>query len=128
MIAAAFMSSVPLGIATTIAVLIHEIPQEIGDYSLLIYSGFSKAKAMWFNLLSAATAILGALLFYFASSFIENLAGFGLAFAAGMFIYIAVGDVVPELHKEKNFNKSLVQFTFVLLGVALIWLIVNFVE
>ncbi|MDP3741890.1 MAG: ZIP family metal transporter [Candidatus Micrarchaeota archaeon] len=122
-VAAAFLASPALGLTTTFAVLLHEIPQEIGDYSLLIYSGFTRKKALLFNLGSAVFAIVGALLFYFAAPLVQNLAGYGLAFTAGMFIYIAAADIVPELHREKSAGKSALQFVFILIGIALIWLV-----
>ncbi len=127
-IAASFMASYELGIATTIAIIAHEIPQEIGDFSLLIYSGFTKTKALLFNLLSAFTAIAGALLFYYSSSFIKNSQGLGLAFAAGTFIYIAGADLMPELQKELNIRKSFVQFIAMLVGILLIWLVVTYLH
>lgn len=127
-IAAAFITSVPLGIATTLAVIAHELPQEIGDYSLLVYSGFERNKALLFNLLCGLTAVAGALLFYVAAPFIENSIAYLLAFAAGMFIYIAVGDVIPVLHKEERPNKSLVNFLCVLAGVLVVSSIVIFLE
>ena len=127
-IAASFMASYELGIATTIAIIAHEIPQEIGDFSLLIYSGFTKTKALLFNLLSALTAIIGAVLFYYSSSFIQNSQGLGLAFAAGTFIYIAGADLMPELQKELNIKKSFIQFIAMLIGILLIWFIVTYLR
>lgn len=122
-VAAAFLASPALGLTTTLAVVLHEIPQEIGDYSLLIYSGFTRKKALLFNLGSAVFAIVGALVFYFAAPLVQNLEGYGLAFTAGMFIYIAAADIVPELHREKSGSKSALQFFFILIGIALIWLV-----
>ena len=127
-ISAAFIASPALGLTTTLAVLLHEIPQEIGDYSLLIYSGFTRKKALLFNLGSALFAVIGALLFYFAAPFVQNLSSLALAFTAGMFIYIATADVVPELQREKTPSKSALQFLFILIGVALIWLVTRFLE
>ncbi len=98
-IAASFIVSPSLGVITTVAVALHEIPQEIGDFSLLLYSGFTKTRALLFNLGSALFAVLGALIFYFATPLVENLEAFGLAFTAGMFIYLATADIVPELNK-----------------------------
>jgi zinc and cadmium transporter len=123
-IAASFMAGTGMGVATTIAVVGHEIPQEIGDYSLLIYSGFSKFKALAFNLLSALTAVLGAVLFFYYSSAIENGTALGLAFTAGNFIYMAGAGVIPELHKELDARKSALQAAFMAAGIALIWVLV----
>ena len=122
-IAAAFMSSTPLGLVTTIAVVLHEIPQEIGDFSLLLYSGFSTKKALAYNLLSALAAVAGAVLFYYAASFVSGLQAFGLAFTAGMFIYIALADLVPELHKERGAASAVQQLFLITAGAAAIYFI-----
>lgn len=122
-IAASFLASVELGITTTIAVILHEIPQEVGDFSLLIYSGLKRAKALFFNFLSALAAIIGALAFYYFSSVIEGLEAIGLAFTGGMFIYIAVADLLPELQKDTSTKKSLLQFVLIVLGVLLIFFV-----
>ncbi len=122
-IAAAFMVDVPLGVTTTVAIALHEIPQEIGDYGLLLYSGFSRARALAFNLLSALTAVAGGVLFYFFSGMVEHMEGFALAFTAGMFIYIAAADLLPELHKEKSAKKSALQLMLLIAGAAIIWLV-----
>lgn len=127
-IAASFLASTELGITTTIAVVLHEIPQEVGDFSLLLYSGLSRGKALLFNFLSALVAVIGALVFYYSSSIIGDLKPLGLAFTAGMFIYIATVDMLPELQKEPRFRKSLAQFFFIMLGIAAIWLITAFLE
>ena len=119
-IAASFLASIPLGIATTLAVITHEIPQEIGDFGILVYGGLSKGKALSFNFISAFIAIVGALLMYFFSSFFPNLTLL-LAFAAGGFIYVATTDLIPELHKETKTAKSAAQFLLLLLGIALMW-------
>ncbi|MFH1442992.1 MAG: ZIP family metal transporter, partial [Candidatus Micrarchaeota archaeon] len=127
-IAAAFVAGMPTGIATTLAVLLHEIPQEIGDYSLLVYSGFGKLKALLWNLASAVLAIIGALLFYFYGPPTENATSLALGFAAGMFVYMAASDLFPELHKEKDPWKSSFQLLFMLMGIATIWAIVEFLH
>lgn len=120
-IAASFLVSLPLGIATTIAVILHEIPQEIGDFAVLLHSGFSKAKALWLNFISGAASILGAVVFFFVGNFfdITTLASSILVpLASGGFIYIALADLVPELRKTKSFKYSLLQFFGVFLGLA----------
>jgi len=121
-IAASFLANTTLGITATIAIALHEIPQEIGDFSILVYGGFSKKKALLFNFLSALTAVLGALFVYFFSFMIEGLTTFILPFAAGGFIYIAACDLIPELHKEKRIHHSLAQLFFFLTGIILMWL------
>jgi zinc and cadmium transporter len=127
-IAAAFMVNVPLGITTTIAITLHEIPQEIGDFGLLIYSGYSKEKALMFNFISALTAVAGGLLFWFFSDSVANMEGYALAFTAGTFVYIAAVDLLPEIQKEKDARRSLAQLSLMLLGAVLIWAVARFLE
>jgi len=122
-IAAAFMVNVPLGITTTIAIALHEIPQEIGDFGLLLYSGYSPANALAFNLLSALAAVVGGVSFYLFSSSVGHAEAYALALTAGMFIYIASADLLPELHKEKRTRESILQLVLMLLGAAAIWLV-----
>lgn len=124
-IAASFMVGLPLGITTTLVIALHEVPQEMGDFGLLLYSGFSRRKAIAFNLLTALTCVLGALLFYFAAPLVQNLEGLGLAFTAGGFIYIAGSDLFPEFHRETDFKKSVWQLLLIFAGIALIWLVVG---
>lgn len=120
-ISGAFLTSIPLGIATTVAIVAHEIPQEFGDFGILIYSGFSKAKALLLNFLSALTAIVGAVAGLAVSAQVENFTAYIIPFAAGGFIYIATADIIPELHKETNFKKSLKQLLGILLGIGIMW-------
>ena len=127
-IAVSFIQSTPLGIVTTIAIIAHEIPQEIGDFAVLIYGGFSRAKALLYNFLTALTAILGALFAYFYSGLVAGSQAYITAFAAGGFIYIAGTDLIPELQKEKSLKKSFVQFALMVLGIALIWIVTRFFE
>ena len=127
-ISAAFIVSVPLGVTTTIAVAFHEIPHEIGNFTLLIYSGYSRSEAIVFNFVTALTAIAGGLLFYFFSGVISHFESYALAFTAGTFIYIAGVDLLPELHKEKGARNSLLQLIFMLSGAAVIWLVARFLE
>ncbi|MFA5113353.1 MAG: ZIP family metal transporter [Candidatus Margulisiibacteriota bacterium] len=121
-IAGSFLGGVPLGIATTVAVVSHEIPQEIGDFAVLIYGGFSKGRALAYNLLSAVMAVAGGVAGYFLAT---NIAGFSaplLPITAGGFIYIAASDLIPELHKEKDANKSNLAFILFILGLLFMWL------
>jgi len=120
-IAASFSISVEVGIATTIAIALHEIPQEVADFALLLHSGMSKAKALWFNFASALFAVLGAGVAIVASNFVSGINPFIAAFAAGAFIYIAGSDLVPELHKTNNAKKSLIQFIAIIVGIALMF-------
>ncbi len=121
-IAASFVVNTNLGIVTTLAVIFHEIPQEFGDFGVLIYGGFSKAKALTYNFLTALTAVAGAVIGFFLSSAIENSVVFLLPLTAGGFIYIASSDLVPELRKETDIKKSLLPFIFFLLGLGFMWL------
>ena len=121
-IAASFIVSIPLGFLTSLAVIAHEIPQEISDFSILIYGGFSKKKALFFNFLSALTAVLGVLVGFVLSSSVENFVMYLLPIAAGGFIYIGASDLVPELHKEKDLKKSILSFGFFILGIVIMYL------
>jgi len=121
-IAASFLVSIPLGAATTLAVIAHEIPQEIGDFGILVYGGLSKVRALSYNFLSAIIAIFGATIMYFFSPSLPSLA-YLLAFAAGGFIYMATTDLIPELHKETEPSKSAVQFFLLSLGITLMWVL-----
>lgn len=127
-IAAAFLTNVPLGVVTTIAIIFHEIPQEIGDFGILVYGGFSRFKALLFNFLSSLTAFIGAISTYFFSSYIESSLTFLLALAAGGFIYIATADLMPELQKEADFRKSVVQLFSLIAGILLLWALILFFE
>ena len=117
-IAAAYIGSIPLGIATTIAVILHEIPQEIGDFAVLLQGGFTKKKALFFNGLTALCAFIGALFAFFLSGVYASLEIFLVPFAAGNFIYIAGSDLIPELHKEIGLRKALLQLGCILLGIG----------
>jgi len=124
--AASFVTSIPLGITTTIAISTHEIPQEIGDFGVLIYGGFSKKKALLLNFIIALTAVLGGLVGYFISNLIDNVVLFILPFAAGGFIYIAATDLVPEIKKELNMKKYMATLIVFILGI-LIMLVTKYV-
>ncbi len=120
-IGVSYLVSLPVGLATTIAVIVHEIPQEIGDFGLLLHSGWSKRRALFFNFLSALTAVLGVLVVFVFGAGAEKFVPFALAFVAGGFIYVASADIVPELHKTTGFKKSFFQALFMLLGFALMF-------
>jgi len=121
-IAASFITSVPLGITTTIAISTHEIPQEIGDFGVLIYGGFSKKKALLLNFLIALTAVLGGLTGYLISNLIDNMVLYILPFAAGGFIYIAATDLIPEIKKELNMKKYMATLLVFILGILIMWI------
>lgn len=117
-IASSFLVSIPVGLATTIAVALHEIPQEIGDFGVLLHGGFKRGKALLFNFLSGVMAVVGAIVALLFAAVSENVVLFLVPLAAGHFIYIAVADLIPELHKELDINKSLLQLFFFVLGIA----------
>lgn len=120
-IAASYLVSIPLGIATTLAVIFHEIPQEIGDFGVLLHGGFSKKRALLMNFLTALTAVIGAIVALIISGIAGNLTIFLIPFAAGGFIYIASSDLIPELHKESAPKKSAIQLFFIILGIAVMF-------
>ncbi|KKR05315.1 MAG: zinc/iron permease [Candidatus Peregrinibacteria bacterium GW2011_GWC2_39_14] len=122
-IGASYMVSIPVGIATTLAVVLHEIPQEIGDFGILLYGGFSKKKAMFFNFVTALTAVLGAVVVFLVGTVNSNLTLFLVPFTAGAFIYIAGSDLIPELHKECGLKKAFFQFIFFVFGIGIMMLL-----
>ena len=117
-IAASYIVSIPVGIATTMAVIFHEIPQEIGEFGLLLYGGFSKTKALLVNFLSALTAVLGTVAGLLLAGVFSNIQEILVPIAAGGFIYIAGSDLIPEMHKETKLAKSLIQILVFLAGIA----------
>lgn len=116
-IGASYIVSIPVGIATTIAVAFHEIPQEIGDFGVLLHGGFSKAKALVLNFLTALAAVIGAVIALLASRYVENIELFIIPIAVGGFIYIAGSDLIPELHKEFTVKKSILQLIAFIAGI-----------
>ena len=122
-IGGAYLTSTSLGVATTIAVCLHEIPQEIGDFGVLVYAGMTRRRALLLNLASALTAVLGVVVALTLSAYVENLVSLLLPFAAGNFIYIAGSDLVPELQDEKRLSSSLVQLALMMLGLSLLYLL-----
>jgi len=122
-IGASYLASIPVGIATTIAVVLHELPQEIGDFGVLLHGGFSKSKALFFNFITALTAVAGAIVALLASFYVKDMTTFLVPFAAGTFIYIAGSDLIPEIHKEVEAKKSLFQFVAIVLGVSVMLLL-----
>ncbi|MDD5496166.1 MAG: ZIP family metal transporter [Candidatus Omnitrophica bacterium] len=122
-IGTSFATSLELGIASTLAIVMHEIPQEIGDFGVLIYGGFSKMKALTFNFLSALTAVAGTMAGYYFSSRVSGFSNALLPIAAGGFIYIAACDLIPEMHKEINKTKSVFSVLAFILGIGLMYLV-----
>jgi zinc and cadmium transporter len=123
LVGAAYSVSVSVGLATTIAIILHEIPQELGDFGVLINAGFSRARALVFNLLSGLLAIVGAIVSLLASHSVVSFSEFMLPFTAGGFIYIAGCDLLPKLQKERKPLKSGAQLAALVLGVGLMYLL-----
>ena len=122
-IATAFIADLRLGVVTAVAIIAHEIPQEIGDFLVLLHSGFSRAKALALNALSGLATLAGALLGYFALAPVAAWIPDILAIAAASMIYVAVADLIPGLHKRTAIRESLVQVAFIAAGIASIWVI-----
>lgn len=122
LIAAAFLTDVHLGIVTSLAVAAHEIPQEVGDFAVLLHSGYSRGKALWFNILASFTTLIGALIAYWGLADFQQVLPYILAVAASSFIYIAVADLIPGLHKRLQISATLQQLTLILAGVLVIYL------
>ncbi len=125
-IMASYIGSVPVGIATTLAVIFHEIPQEIGDFGVMLHGGFTRKKAIIFNVITSLTAILGAIAGYFLANRWSGMATILLPIAAGHFIYIAGTDLLPELHKEVRVEKSMLQLLSILLGIGIMMALLLF--
>jgi zinc and cadmium transporter len=120
-IAASYLVNLATGIATTLAVIFHEIPQEIGDFGVLLHGGFSVKKALFYNFLTALSAILGAFIGLTLANRVEHITLFLVPFAAGNFIYIAGSDLIPELHKETAIKKGLLQILSFIIGVLVMY-------
>lgn len=122
-IGAAFLVSTPVGISTTIAVILHEIPQEVGDFGLLIHAGWSRAKALLWNFLSALSAIFGVLIVLMIGNSADSFIPVISALTAGAFIYIAGSDLVPEMRKTSSFARSAVQIISIMFGFGIMLLL-----
>ena len=116
-IAASFVISFKLGLATTLAIILHEIPKELGNFGVLIYGGFSRNRALFYNFISALAAVIGALVGYFISDFAHGFSNFVMPLTAGGFIYIATSDLIPEIHKEKDQRRATLAFVSFLFGI-----------
>ncbi|RLI09836.1 ZIP family metal transporter [Candidatus Bathyarchaeota archaeon] len=120
-IAVSFLVDPAVGAAATVAVIFHELPQEMGDYGILLYGGFSRRSALVLNFAVALTVVFGGATALFVSNWIEELSGLLIALAAGGFTYLGASELIPELHEEKTLGRSVVQFIAFLLGLSLIW-------
>lgn len=121
-IAASFLVSFPIGLATTLAVILHEIPQEMGDFGVLVHGGLSINRALLFNFLTGLTAILGAVISLLIGPYVKDYALIIMPITAGGFIYMAGSDLIPSLHDESDPKKSGLQMIAILLGIAIMML------
>jgi len=122
LIAAAFFTDLHLGIVTAIAVAAHEIPQEVGDFAVLLHSGFSRGKALFYNMVSSLTTVIGGLLAYFSFQLAQAALPYVLAIAASSFLYIAVADLIPGLHKRPELRATLQQVVLIAAGITFIYI------
>jgi len=122
-IAASFLTSFELGVFATLSVMMHEIPQELGDFGILLKSGLSRKKAIWFNVLSGSTALLTGIIAYYTLEAMQSLIPYALALSAASFLYIALADLIPEMHRKSSVKSSLIQFGLILTGILLIYII-----
>ena len=122
LIAAAFLTDIQLGIVTSLAVAAHEIPQEVGDFAILLHSGYSRLRALLYNILASLGTVVGGVLAYYGLGDLHQVLPYFLALAASSFIYIAVADLIPSLHEKTDIKTSLQQIAFILAGVVLILL------
>ncbi len=127
-IAATFMVSIPVGIITTFAVGAHEIPQEIGDFGVMLRQGLSKSRVLLLNILSAFASFLGALLAYYFGSHVEGLSLIFISIASGFFLYIALSDLIPEIHHENKKGLALYETLWLFSGVVVIYFALFFVK
>lgn len=118
-IGGSYLVSFPVGLATTLAVILHEIPQEIGDFGILLHGGYTRKRALFLNFVTALAAVAGAVVALLASQYIPHLTQFLIPFAAGGFIYIAGSDLMPEMHKETDSRKSFVQLITFVFGILI---------
>jgi zinc and cadmium transporter len=122
-IAAAFVASIPVGIATGLAILAHELPQEVGDFAILLESGYTRRQAILYNILSGLSTLPGALLAYFFLTATQRLTPYVMAISAASFIYIAIADLIPSLHHQSERKQAILQLIFILAGIGTITLL-----
>ncbi len=123
LIASAFVADIKLGIVTALAIIAHEIPQEVGDFLILLHSGYSRKKALWFNLGSSLATLLGGVLAYYFLQQMQSLVPYILSIAAASMLYVAVADLIPTLHKRTELKATVAQLALICLGVVSIVLV-----
>lgn len=124
-IAASFLTSTELGIFVTLSVVFHEIPQELGDFGILIKSGMSRTKALLMNMISGSTAIIFGIIAFYTLDSMKSLIPYALAFSASSFLYIALADLIPEMHRKTSLKDSFIQILLILTGISIIYFILN---
>ena len=122
LIAAAFLVDIKLGMVTALAIISHEIPQEVGDFLILLHSGYSKKQAFFFNLVSSLATLIGGLLAYFALQYVMSWIPYILGLAAASMLYVAVADLIPSLHKRTELKATISQVLLISFGVSTIWI------
>jgi len=120
-IAASFINGVTVGVAASIAVAFHELPQEMGDYGILVYAGIDKRRALWYNFAAALSIVVGGVFGSFFIAMVEELSGWMIAFSAGAFLFLSASELIPEINDENDWKKSLVYIFFLLLGMFTIY-------
>jgi len=121
-IAAAFVASIPVGVTTALAVFAHEFPQEVGDFAILLESGYSRRQALAYNILSSLSTLPGAILAYYFLMQVQKFTANIMAFSAASFIYIAIADLIPSLHRQSDLKQAIRQFVFIMAGIGTILL------
>ncbi|MBI2033300.1 MAG: ZIP family metal transporter [Candidatus Levybacteria bacterium] len=127
-IAATFMVNVPLGVVTTLAVFAHEVPQEIGDFGLMLHKGMRRKNIILVNVISAAVSFAGAIMTYVVGNIFQNYIAIFLSLTAGFFIYIASSDILPEIHKENRKRHAILESFLLVLGIFVIWYGISLLE
>ncbi len=126
LIAATFMVDINLGMITTFAIVVHELPQEIGDFAILLKAGLTKKKAFLYNLLSQLTAVIGGVVTYFVGNSVEGILPYIIALTSGFFIYIALTDLIPDIHNENRKGFAVVETLLLFVGILTIWVSITF--
>lgn len=128
LIAAAFLVDIKLGVVTALAIISHEIPQEVGDFLILLHSGYSKKQALVFNLVSSLATLVGGLIAYYALQYVMSWVPYILGLAAASMLYVAVADLIPSLHKRTELKATISQVLLIAFGVSSIFLVGYFVH
>ena len=124
-IGASYLVSIPVGVATTVAVVLHEIPQEVSDFGVLLHGGFTRSRALLYNFFVSLGALLGVVAALLIGVYAEEVTLLFIPFAAGAFLYIAGADLIPELHKDSSPKTSFLQLLFFLIGIAVMYLLLS---